>query len=481
MSASAADPVAAVQRALQALPAAAVAEPVGARVAAVLILLGVLGDAGDAEVVYTRRRGDLRSHPGQISFPGGRVEPGETVEQAAVREAAEEVALRPESVELLGRLPALYVPPSRFWVQPVVARWRQPHALVPAEAEVAAVLRVRLSALRDAGSWRAVRLSVSGWTWAWQLDADHLLWGATAMVTDALLSMVDPAWAGGAQPTDYGHREVRPWAVADRAVPRPGPPRLPGLPEVAVAGAVAAPVDGRPPPATADPLAEGHPSAAAVPAPNGSPGPAAAAAAGRAVAEAVRLLGREGPVLVLAGSGGNGAAGRAAADVLAELGHDVVVVESHTHPGRAEAAPWHPKVRLHGGAERLPLAAVIIDALVGGGLRGPLTGHPLALLHALRGQDEPVVSIDLPSGLDPVAGLVGETFTADVTVALGAVRPGVLHLGLAPFVGDLYLARLDTGPPLLRVVAPPPPPDARPGDYADPTGPDGGTGQTRGP
>ena len=432
---SAADPVALLRRALPALSAATVVQPAGARVGAVLVLLRDLGD-GDAEVVYTRRRDDLRSHPGQIAFPGGRVDSGETVEQAAVREAVEEVNLRPESVELLGRLPALYVPPSRFWLQPVVACWRQPHGLAPAEAEVAEVLRVRLSALREAGSWRAVRLSVSGWTWAWQLDADHLLWGATAMVTDALLSLIDPVWAGGARPTDYGRREVRPWAVADRAVPRPSPARLPGLPELPAAAAGGEPGDGR-------------------------PGVAAVTAAGRAVAEAVRLLRAEGTVLVLAGNGGTGAVGRATAEVLSGLGHDVVIMDSHAPP------------------RELPSAAVVVDALVGGGLRGQLTGGALTLLHALRGRDVLVVSVDLPSGLDPVAGLVGETFTADVTVALRAVRPGVLRLGLAPFVGDLYLARLDAGPPLVRMVASPP--DPRPDDYPDATGPDGGTGQTRGP
>ena len=447
------DPVTALRLALPSLAAGAVAQPAGARVGAVLVLLRDLGD-GDAEIVYTRRRDDLRSHPGQISFPGGRVDTGETVEQAAVREAVEEVSLRPESVELLGRLPALYVPPSRFWLQPVVACWRQPHDLVPAEAEVAEVLRVRLSALTDAGFWRAVRLSVSGWTWAWQLDSEHLLWGATAMVTSVLLSLMDPAWSGGAQPAHYGHREVRPWAVADRAVPRPGPALLPGVPEVSVAAAAGAPADGPP---TA----------------------AAAAAAGRAVAEAVRLLGLAGRVLVLVGSGGNGAVGRAAAEALTDLGHEVVVVTSPAYPRRAEASPPDAKARLHRQAQLLPLPAVVVDALVGGGLRDPLTGHPLALLHALRGQDVPVVSVDLPSGLHPVAGLVGETFTADVTVALRAVRPGALHLGLAPFVGDLYLARLDAGPPLVRLVAPPP--DPSPGDYPDAAGPDGGTGQTRGP
>ncbi|MDP8977207.1 MAG: CoA pyrophosphatase, partial [Actinomycetota bacterium] len=166
------------------------APPRAGRLAAALVLLGDCD--GDLEVVYTRRRQELRHHPGQISFPGGRVEPGETVEQTALREAHEEIALDVATVELLGRLPATYIPPSRFWLQPVVARWRAPHPLAAAEAEVAAVLRVRLSRLRDVGSWRMVRLSTRGDSWAWQLDADHLLWGATAVVTVSLLDMLVP-------------------------------------------------------------------------------------------------------------------------------------------------------------------------------------------------------------------------------------------------------------------------------------------------
>lgn len=189
----------------------------GGRVGAVLVLLRELGGS-DAEVIYTRRREDLRSHPGQISFPGGRVDGGETLEQAAIREATEEVGLDPASVTVLGRLPALYVPPSRYWLHPVVARWDAPHPLTASEAEVGEILAVALSALRDRRRWRAVPLSVAGRTWAWQLDGDHLLWGATGAVTAELLTLLDPVWSGGLEPGDLAAQlQVEPWR-------RPGVP-----------------------------------------------------------------------------------------------------------------------------------------------------------------------------------------------------------------------------------------------------------------
>jgi NAD(P)H-hydrate repair Nnr-like enzyme with NAD(P)H-hydrate epimerase domain/8-oxo-dGTP pyrophosphatase MutT (NUDIX family) len=407
---------------LAGFPAAALATPEGGRLGAALVILSDAGD-GDLQVVLTRRRDDLSHHPGQISFPGGRVDAGESVEEAALREAHEEVGLDRGSVEVLGRLPAFYIPPSRFWLQTVVARWIAPHPLVAAEAEVAEILEPRLSALRDRSRWRTVRLSSAAHTWAWQLDERHLLWGATAIVTSVLLGLLDADWHGGTDPAHLPRElEVRPWEQVDRAVPRRLPARLPGNPEVAAAGI--------------DPSAE----------PLAPPTAAEAETAGALLAAAAhRLLqasDSSGPVLALVGPGGKGLAVAAAACVLEAEGVPVRVVT--TRPAIDLLAATGELLRRSGVetavfADALPSCAAVIDGLVGSGLRGPLKGEPLRAVEALRHHAVPVISLDVPSGLHPVSGLVGECLAADVTIAVGAPRQGLLHAGLGPFVGDLYL------------------------------------------
>ena len=395
--------------ALAALPPEALETPAAERLGAVLVLVESRDD-GETTLVYTRRRDDLRSHPGQISFPGGRVDEGETVEDAAVREAYEEVALDPSAVEVIGRLPTFFIPPSRFWLQPVVAHWTKPHDLVAAEAEVAAVLHVPLSRLLDSQWWRVVGLSSAGWSWAWDLGDGHLLWGATAMVTAVLLGLLEPDWTGGAEPKDFIDREVRPWEDERRVVDRKLPPRLERIPERLVDD-VMVPADG-----AVDVT------------------PERVSAAGAAVAEAARQVANDtsGVIVVLAGSGGKGAVGRAAAEALTSSGRETVVLTPDELGGALPAD-----------------TAVVIDALVGAGLRGPLGGPVQALAHAVRLRSRPVVSVDVPSGLHVVDGLVGDLVPADVTVGVGGVAPGLLFPGLAPFVGDLYVATLRADDPLL--------------------------------
>ena len=404
--------VARLATALRELPETALASPDVDRLGATLVLIEPTG-AGDATIVYTRRRDDLRSHPGQISFPGGRVDPGETVEQAAVREAHEEVALDPAAVELIGRLPPFYIPPSRFWLQAVLAHWVRPHPLTASEAEVAAVLHVPLSRLRDRDSWRCVRLSAAGWTWAWDLGDDHLLWGATAVLTTVLLDLLDPEWNGGASPAEMPDREVRPWEGEGRVVDRRQAARVPGVPEES---------------------AEDHEAMVAAP-PQVTPERVDRAAAVVATATAAVASGRGGPIIVLAGSGGTGRVGAAAADLLAADGLDVAVARPGDETGD------------------LPRAAAVVDALVGSGLDGVLRDPALTMIHHLRLRSAPVISVDVPSGLDTIDGLVGDCVSADVTIAIGSTAPGLLLPGLAPFVGDLYLAALEEHhPELVRLV-----------------------------
>jgi 8-oxo-dGTP pyrophosphatase MutT (NUDIX family) len=165
----------------------------GGRHSAVLVLFGE-GPSGP-DVLLIERAHTLRSHAGQPAFPGGALDPedGDPAEDgpvaAALREAEEEVGLDASTVEVLGVLPALWLPPSGFVVHPVVAFWRAPHPVdVVDAAEVAAVARVPLSELVDPAS----RLKVthpSGWIGPAFEVRDLLVWGFTAGLLDRLLAL----------------------------------------------------------------------------------------------------------------------------------------------------------------------------------------------------------------------------------------------------------------------------------------------------
>jgi NAD(P)H-hydrate repair Nnr-like enzyme with NAD(P)H-hydrate epimerase domain/8-oxo-dGTP pyrophosphatase MutT (NUDIX family) len=393
---------------------------VAGRVGAVLALLNETEH--DLELILTKRRDDLPTHPGQVSFPGGRRESGESTTAAALREADEEIGLRTDSVEVLGHLPAFFLPPSRYWLAPVVARWVAPHPLRAQESEVAALLHVPLGHLLDVDRWRKVRLSQTGWSLAWQLDGGHVLWGATAMVTAVLLDALEPGWRRGLEPSDLpDDAEITPWldpGLRRRVVPA----RLVGV-EARERDRVGAP-DGV------------------------TPDPASIEAAGAAIVDAIEHL-RDRPerIAVLAGTGGNGAAGSAAAAQLRRRGARVAEIAVD-----AERLVNDQEARTFDGA--LPPADLYVDALVGGGLRGRLRGRPLDMLLALRAHDAPILAVDLPTGLHPTDGLIGDTLSATVTLGLSGVWPVLNHAGLSPFVGDLYLWD-DRGGGIIRLVAGP--------------------------
>lgn len=179
--------------------------PSDAREAAVLILFGVLDalpsdhDAEaavsrDLDVLLLSRATTLRSHPGQVAFPGGRLDPGDDGPvAAALREAEEETGLDPTGVEVLGTLEEIPLGYTRDVVSPVLAWWRQPTPVrVVDVAESADVFRAPVADLldpanrgvtvirRDEGEWRGPGFLVR------HESGSHLVWGFTAMVLDGL-------------------------------------------------------------------------------------------------------------------------------------------------------------------------------------------------------------------------------------------------------------------------------------------------------
>lgn len=163
-----------------------------ARPGAVLMLFGE-GEAGP-DLLLTERSHDMRSHPGQVSFPGGGVEPHDDGPvAAALREAQEETGLDPAGVEVLATLPELWLPPSNFAVTTVLGWWREPSPVsVVDPGEVATVLRVPLAELLDPTHRFTVvhPMGYRGPGFAIGPDKDLLLWGFTAGLVSRLLDHV---------------------------------------------------------------------------------------------------------------------------------------------------------------------------------------------------------------------------------------------------------------------------------------------------
>lgn len=154
-----------------------------ARRAATLVL-AYPGASGEARFVLTVRPAGMRDHAGQVSLPGGRLEGNETPEDAARREAWEEVGVPPAAPRLLGRLSPLYIPPSGFAVWPVVATLDAPPAFRPHDAEVAALVDVPLAELLDPArrQTRAMTLRGAAFDVPVFVLGGHDVWGATAMM-----------------------------------------------------------------------------------------------------------------------------------------------------------------------------------------------------------------------------------------------------------------------------------------------------------
>jgi 8-oxo-dGTP pyrophosphatase MutT (NUDIX family) len=144
-----------------------------------------------AHIVLTVRADRLR-HGGQVSMPGGVVEPGETIEQAALREAHEEVALPLGPVRVLGALTSLDIPVSGFRLHPIVAVTDTHPPLTPADAEVARILEVAVDELLNPANLVRSRRERDGVGYvvpAFRV-CGHEIWGATAMVLAEFLAVL---------------------------------------------------------------------------------------------------------------------------------------------------------------------------------------------------------------------------------------------------------------------------------------------------
>jgi 8-oxo-dGTP pyrophosphatase MutT (NUDIX family) len=181
--------------------------PQGADSRRAAVLVPVLLEPEGARLVYTVRREDLADHAGQISFPGGSVDPEDgSLLETALREAEEEIDLRPDLVEVVGELEEMYIPPSGFRVSPCVGLLPPEAELVLAPDEVEAIFTVSLDELMRPETFQRVPWTRDGRDYMVPVFAvegppPRNIWGATAAMTAALLARL--GWSPGG-----GHRRL---------------------------------------------------------------------------------------------------------------------------------------------------------------------------------------------------------------------------------------------------------------------------------
>ena len=169
-------------------PAVEIAAPQHRRAS---VLIPLVRDDDGWSLVFSRRAENLAAHSGQIAFPGGAVEPGETLEEAVVREAEEEVGIPARSVELIGRLDDV-ITNSGFLVAPFAGIVHERVEYVVQQSEVAEVFEVPLEALLDPANpeIRYVNFRSRRYPAYFYRHEDYEIWGLTGRITKAFLDFV---------------------------------------------------------------------------------------------------------------------------------------------------------------------------------------------------------------------------------------------------------------------------------------------------
>ena len=161
-----------------------------------LVPLFVDAKSQDPHAVFTRRRTDLRRHAGEISFPGGRRDPGDAdLAETALREAEEEIGLPRAGVSMLGELPSTSTFATNYLIHPFVGLIAAGQRWLLSPREVDAVLELPLRALRESRTRTTIeRRGFTFETDAYILDG-HIIWGATARILEHLLERQDSLMA----------------------------------------------------------------------------------------------------------------------------------------------------------------------------------------------------------------------------------------------------------------------------------------------
>ncbi len=160
------------------------------------VVVPILTAAPEPRLVFTRRTATLSRHAGEISFPGGLADDGESLPAAALREVDEELGVPPADVELIGVLPPVHTHVSSILIVPFVGLLREDPLFAPNAAEISDVLEFPLADLVAAGAeqeweWEGRRFQ----THVYDMSGD-VIWGATARILRSLIDLLRPARVG---------------------------------------------------------------------------------------------------------------------------------------------------------------------------------------------------------------------------------------------------------------------------------------------